>query len=108
MIRMLPLDPLEHCNKMHKSLTGVFGRNPAIMETDLKTELVAIEGGTGSAFRLNESARAIWLRLPASRDELVQTLIEQFKIKPTLAAADVDKSLQSFLDAGLITQTAAD
>lgn len=91
-------------NLVHTPMNRVFTRNDSVLETDLTTEMVAIDGNSGTAYRLNESARAIFLRLPAARADLVSTLMQHFGIDATRAAADVDRSLEMLVAAGLVEQ----
>ena len=85
-------------------MSRVFIRNDSVLETDLTTEMVAIDGNSGTAYRLNESARLIWLRLPAAKAELETALMHHFGIDAARAAADVERSLETLVAAGLVEQ----
>lgn len=93
-------------NVAHTPVEMIFTRIDSVLETDLTTEMVAIDGNSGTAYRLNESARAIWQRLPAARADLVTMLMQRFEIDSARAAGDVDLALQTLVAAGLVEQRA--
>lgn len=73
-------------------------------------ESILVSVGAGVAdfcgiVKLNTSAKVIWenLKSGASKDELIQTLVDTFGIEREKAEADVEKSLELLNDREMIT-----
>ena len=58
--------------------------------TDLNDELVLLHGTTSQMYSLNEVARRVWQRLPATRAELLSTLLEHYEVGVDTATADLN------------------
>jgi hypothetical protein len=80
-------------------------RHPIHLSTDLGTETVLLNGETGVAVHLNRTARAVWLTLPAHRRTLVEQLCSDYSVSQAQAAFDVDQTIKSLLEHGLISVT---
>jgi hypothetical protein len=76
--------------------------HPEAMQTDLTEHLVVVHGQSGAAFRLNATARELWLALPATRAQLVELLSGRYGIDTGQAATDVDAALETLRAAGLL------
>ena len=64
------------------------------------------EDPSRSAIVLNSSAALLWRRLTqgATRDALIASLVQEFRIHETTAAADVDSFLSGLRDHGLMAE----
>jgi len=60
-----------------------------VLVTDLQTELVLLHTTSSEMYSLNEVARTIWTRLPATRAELLALLLERYEVAPTQAEQDL-------------------
>lgn len=64
-----------------------------VLVTDLQTELVLLHTTSSEMYSLNEVARTIWTRLPATRAELLALLLERYEVAPAQAEHDLDALL---------------
>ncbi len=88
-------------------MSTLISANPDAIHTDLGDESVVLLGESGQAFRLNVTARAIWLRLPATRDALCTALLETFEADAAQVRRDLDTVLATLLGQGLVHESAA-
>jgi hypothetical protein len=86
---------------MNSTDPAVFEAVPEVLSTDLGNEMVLIEGSTGATFRLNSSARHLWLALPASGQELAQQLIAAYGVAADRAERDTAQTLETLQTRGL-------
>lgn len=84
--------------------TKRFVPHPDTLLTDLQDELVLIQGANGKAYRFNGSARWLYLRLPATRSELIADLCSQYAVEPAQAALDTDEAIDAMLKADLVSR----
>lgn len=64
-----------------------------VLVTDLQTELVLLHTTSSEMYSLNEVARTIWTRLPATRAELLALLLERYEVTSAQAEQDLDALL---------------
>lgn len=67
-------------------------------------EVVVLDLKSSTYLSVNDSGSAIWRRLqePASRDQLIDAVVEQFDVERNIAEADVDSFLDTLESRGLI------
>jgi len=82
-----------------------YERTQGVIETNLEDELILLDPGSQEMFSLNESGRAIWRRLPATRDALVEMLLAEYAVARDQATHDVDTLLAALTAAGLVGQS---
>ncbi len=82
----------------------MYTANPAVMQTDLGSELVLVNSASGHSFRLNETARAAWLSLPTTAPQLAGLLVAQFQVEQATALQDAEQVLQQLVAQGLVSQ----
>ena len=74
-----------------------------VIVTDLAHELILLDPRKGQMYRLNETARRVWLGLPALRaNDLASVLMSEFEVPPERACADVKALLLELTRAGLV------
>ena len=83
-------------------MTALIARHPLALQSDLDTELVLVSGTDGSAWRLNETGRFLWLELPATREDLVDRLTRRYDVNRDQAGQDIDATLTMLDGAGLL------
>lgn len=83
----------------------VYQRSDQAMTSDLGTDLVLVSGATGKAYRFNQTARSVFLRLPATAQELTDEVLSQFDVARDEASTDVDSILQEMIEAGFVEAT---
>lgn len=83
-------------------MTAPIARHPLAIHSDLDTELVLVSGTDGSAWRLNETGRFLWLELPATREDLVERLTGRYEVNRDQARQDIDATLTTLDGAGLL------
>jgi len=66
-----------------------YAPHPDVLVTDLQNELVLLHTTSSEMYSLNEVARAIWTRLPATRAELLALLLERYEVAPAQAEEDL-------------------
>ena len=64
--------------------------SPDVLVTDLNDELVLLHATTSQMYSLNEVARRVWQRLPATRAELISVMLEHYEVGADEATADLN------------------
>ena len=81
----------------------VYARNPGVIETDLKHEVVLLDPATQQMFRLNETGRVVWQMLPADGEEsLIDEVVTRFEVSREDAERDVRRLLSELVKAQLV------
>lgn len=70
-----------------------YSPHPEVLVTDLGNELVLLHPISGEMYSLNEVARTLWHRLPASRPELLTAVLDGYEVTPEQADADLEALL---------------
>lgn len=76
---------------------------------ELENEFIIIDTKSAQIHSLNETAAAIWRMCDdkLSVDDMAQRILEKFDVSFETAKSDVEKTLRSFLEKGLINRPPA-
>lgn len=71
---------------------------------EIDSDIVILDGRDATYLTLNGSGALLWRRLAgtASRDELVEALLESYEVDRATAAADTDAFLAALTEQGLL------
>lgn len=72
---------------------------------EIDSEIVILDGREATYLTLNGSGALLWRRLvgTATRDELVEVLLESYDVDHPTAAADTDAFLAALTECGLLS-----
>lgn len=79
-------------------------RTDAVEWREIDGEIVALDGRTSSYLAANATGALLWHALAAgtTRQELVDTLVQQFDLEAERARVDVDRFLAQLAEAGIL------
>lgn len=71
---------------------------------EIDSDVVVLDGREAAYLTLNGSGALLWRMLSrsATRDELVDALLDAYEVDPTTAAADADAFLTTLSEQGLL------
>ena len=71
---------------------------------EIDSDIVILDGRDATYLTLNGSGAVLWRRLAgsATRDELVEALLETYEVDHSTAAADTDAFLAALCEQGLL------
>lgn len=79
-------------------------KDASLLWRQLDDEVIALDMEDSVYLRLNQTGTVLWYQLqqPATRQDLVETLVERYEIDEAQAGADVDAFLDSLERSGLL------
>lgn len=79
-------------------------KDASLLWRQLDDEVIALDMEESVYLRLNQTGTVLWQQLqqPATRQDLVETLLEKYEIDEAQASADVDAFLDSLERSGLL------
>ena len=79
-------------------------RRIELMEAELDDEIVGLDVEQGTCFGFNATATTVWKRLeqPATRTELLETLLQEYDVEPPACETELDLLLADLTERGMI------
>jgi hypothetical protein len=84
-------------------------RNTEVVSRKLGDRLVVVNLRTNRIYELNSTASRMWELLEAgsNRDEIEQTLLDEYDVERAVASQEIDRTLTRFSAEGLIGEREA-
>lgn len=82
----------------------VIRRRIELMEAELDDEIVGLDLEQGTCFGFNATATTVWKQLeqPATRSQLLETLLREYDVEAPACEAELDLLLADLTERGMI------
>lgn len=87
-------------------LPPTYHARAGILMTDLGDELVLVDAQSGHSYRVNATARQLWLSLPSTAEAAARLLVRAFEIDGPSALEDAGRWLDELEALGLVQRQA--
>ena len=90
-------------------MTTNYARSPQALSAQVDDDIVALQAERGFAFGMEGVTAAVWQRLetPASLDQLVAGLLEEYEVDAAQCRSEVTELLAQLVDEGLVVEEQA-